>query len=100
MSPSIALWKSERVYFHVGCRSSSDGAMERGVPLVAGDGQDILFAVRALVAHRRHGGVIVQRCAPQFLAGLAVEGAEAGVAGGADEHEPACGGDRAALVER
>ena len=66
----------------------------------AGDRRDVLLAVRALIRQRRHQHIVVERRLPQLLAGLRVEGAETEVGRGADEDEPARGGDRAAVVHR
>src|SRR5436190_1708180 len=72
--------------------------VETGIA-AARDRDDELLAVRALIGERRHQRIVGQRRAPELLAALRVEGAEAEVGRRADEDEPAGRGNRPAVVD-
>src|SRR5688572_5013196 len=77
------------------------GVAERFVVFVAstrGDNNELFACLLAPECHGRGMRAGGQPGHPEFLAGIFIEGAEAAVVGGTDEHKPACGHDSASEI--
>src|SRR5258706_7862243 len=86
-APVYRLWQSEDHQTVAIARTVQERA-------ASGHHRDVLLAVCALVGDGRSMGGIVQLLGPDFLPRRRVEGTEAAVIGGADEGQPAGGGER------